>query len=104
MIWVEYAHNARNPRLRGPAARITSKTHGACGSTVIGAIAGHDLVTSGESTSDLDGILIGFSAAVRKKECVNVAGSDFRKLGAEASTRLCRHKRIRVAERLGLLG
>ena len=96
-------NHARNPRLRGPSARIAGKTHRSRGRAVIGTIARDDLVASRKEARDLDGVLVGLSAAVGEEEGVDVSGSDFGELRAKARANFCRHERIRIRERCCLL-
>src|SRR5579863_9256330 len=103
MIGIEHVDNARNARLGGPSAGVAGKTDRARGRAVIRAVAGDDLMASGEEARELDGILVGVGAAVGEEEGVNVAGSDFGKLRTEARADFRGHERIRVGERCGLV-
>src|SRR5258707_15192801 len=76
VIRIEYAHDARNPRLRGPSAGIARKADRAGRRTMIRAITRHNLVAPSEEARNLDSVFIGFSAAVRKKESINIARSN----------------------------
>ncbi len=60
-------------------------------------------MASGEEARDLDGVLVGFGAAVGEEESVDVAGSNFGELRAETRARLGRHERIRIGKRRRLL-
>src|ERR1700724_2448582 len=100
MIRIEHAHHARNARLRRPSARITGKSDRARSRAVIRTIARDDLVTSGKEARNLDRVLVGFSSAVGKEECVDVSWSDFRELFPEPRANLSRHERIGIGEGL----
>src|SRR5208283_5320077 len=103
MIRIEHVHHARNARFRGPSPWIAGKAHRPRSCAVIRAIASDDLVASGKETGDLDGILVGFGSAVGEEESIDIAGSDFGELGAEARADFGRHEGIRVSERCSLL-
>ena len=66
-------------------------------------IARHDLLTSGEEASNLDGVLVGLSTAVREEKRVNVARSYLGQLGSQPRSRFGRHERIGIGKRLRLL-
>src|ERR1700730_805605 len=104
MIRIEHAHHARNARLRRPSARIAGKSERARSRAVIRTIARDDLVTSGKEARNLDRVLVGLSSAVGKEECVDVSRSYFRELRPKPGANFSRHERIRVCERLRLLG
>src|ERR1700677_2214518 len=104
MIGIEHMYHPRYARLRGPSAGIAGESDASASRSVIGAIARHDLVPSGEEASEFDGVLSGFRAAVGEEEGVDVAGSDFGKLGAKAGTNFRGHERIRISQRCSLLG
>jgi hypothetical protein len=103
VVRVEDSDDTGDARLGGPAARIAGERDAARGGAVVGAIARDDFVAAGEEAGDLDGVLVGFGAAVGKEKGVEVAGGNFGKLLAEACTRFGRHERIGVGEGLGLL-
>ena len=103
MIRVEHPHHARNPRLNRPSARIARKADRARRRAVIRAITREDLVASGEKARDLDGVLVGFRAAVRKEEGVNIARSDLCQLHPQPRPRFRRHERIGISQRRCLL-
>src|SRR3981081_1910410 len=103
VIRIEHPHHARNARLRGPSARIARKADRARRRTVIRAITRHNLVAPGEEARDLDGILIRFRAAVRKKKCVNIARSNLRELRPQPRPRFRSHERIGITQPRSLL-
>src|SRR5689334_2777858 len=70
---------------------------------MIGAIASDDLMASSKEAGELDGVLIGLSAAVGEKECVDIAGRDLGQLGAQTSARLGCHERVGIGQRRGLV-
>src|SRR5580704_471226 len=92
-------NHARNARFRGPSARIARKAYRSRSCAVIRAVAGDDLVTAGEEARQLDGILVGLSAAVGEEEGVDVAGSDFGKLRAQPRADFRSHEGIRIGKR-----
>ena len=97
VIGIEHADDAGDAGLGGPAAWLAGERHAAGGGAVIGTVAGHDLVASGEEAGELDGVFVGFCAAVGEEKSVDVAGSDFGELGAEPGARLGGHEGIGVA-------
>src|SRR3981081_4344052 len=103
VIRIKHPHHARNARLRGPSARIARKADRARRRTVIRAITRHNLVAPGEEARDLDGILIRFRAAVRKKESVNIARSNLRELRPQPRPRFRSHERIGITQHRCLL-
>ncbi len=96
------AHDARDARLRRPAARIAGGHHDLARRAVIRAVAGHDLLAAGELARELDGVLVRLGAAVGEEEDVDVAGADLRQLGAQPGAWLGGHERIRVGQSLHL--
>ena len=103
VIRIEHVNHARNARLRSPSARIAREGDRSRGRAVVGAIACHNLVASGEEARELDGVLVSLSAAVGEEKGVNIAGSDFGELRAKTRTNLSSHERVRVGERRGLI-
>src|SRR5215813_9745910 len=103
VIRIENSYYARDSGLRRPAARIASEGDAACGRAVVRAITRHDLVPTREEAGNLDRVLVGFGSAVRKKEGVDIARSDFCKLRSQASAWLGCHEGISVSEYGSLL-
>src|SRR5580704_13326539 len=103
MIRIKHVNHARNPRLSSPSPRVTRKTDRSRRRTMIRAVAGYDLVTSGEEAGNLDGVLVGVSAAVGEEECVDVSRSNLGQLRAQPRAHFRSHERIRIGQRCRLL-
>ena len=70
-------------RLHGPAAQVAGGGDGSAGGAVIGAVAGDDLVLSGDHAGDFEGRLVGLGAAGGEEEFFDAGGQHFEQLGAE---------------------
>src|SRR5258708_10206239 len=70
VVGIKHANHSGNARLSGPAARVSRERDAAGSSAMVSAVARHNLVTSGEEARDLDGVLVGLSAAVGKEKGV----------------------------------
>ncbi len=102
-VRVRVADDADDARLVRPAARVAGQGHRAHRRTVIGPIAGQDLVPAGHVTGQLDGVLDGLGATEREEDLVHVARQDLGQLRAEPSPDLGRERRLDELE-LGRLG
>ena len=100
---VHHAHHAGHAGFGRPAARIAGERDRAVGRAVVAAVADEDLVAAGEQARGLDRVLVGFGAAERVEEGVEVAGHEFGKAQREARADLGRHAGVGVGERRGLV-
>ena len=102
-VRVEHAHDTRDARLRGPAARVAGERDRAGGCTVVRAVARDDLVPSGVPARELDGVLVRFGAAVREEGHLEITRGDLGQQACECGARLGGHGRADRAELLRLL-
>src|SRR5207248_9322818 len=102
VVRIEYVHDSAPWVLVRPAPWVAGRLHGAAGRAVIRAVAGEDLVASGDSASDLDRVLVCVGAGQSEEDLVDVARQQLGELGAEARPRLVGHERADVGQVLGL--
>ena len=102
-VRVERAHDARHPRLDGPAARIAGQRDGAVRGAVVRAVARDDLVPAGDHAGELDRVLVGLGAAVREERDGEIARRHLGQQPAELGARLARHRRADRAQLVGLI-
>src|ERR1041385_7757 len=104
MIRIEHAHHTRNSRLSSPTSRITGERDTTAGTAMIGTITGHNLLPSRKRTGNLHGVLNRFRSAIRKKESVDITGSDLSQFLAQKRARLGCHVRSHIRHGGKLLG
>src|SRR5712692_1981579 len=103
MIGIEDTDDSGDAGLGCPAPGVASKRSASGSRAVIRPVACEYLVPSRKKPGDLDGIFIGFGAAIRKKECVDVPGRDLGQLGSKTRPHLRGHKRVGVGKNGSLL-
>src|SRR4029077_3237294 len=79
VVGVEDVHDPYGV-LVGPTARITCCLDRSADRTVVGAVAGKDFRTAGDSTRDLDRVLVGVGSAEREEDLVDVARQELGQL------------------------
>ena len=83
-VGVRVADDADDARLVGPAARVAGQGHRPERRTVVGAIAGEDLVPAGDVAGELDGVLDRLRTAKREEDLIHVARQDLGELRSES--------------------
>ena len=102
-VGVEHPHDAREPRLGGPAARVAGERDRPAGGAVVAAVARDDLVPAGRPARELDRVLVRLGAAVREERHREVARGHLGEQAREGRARLGRHGRADRAQLVGLL-